>query len=117
MARTILVVDDNVDTALSMALVLRKLGHTVDYVTSGHDALHVARRTSPEVVLLDLGLPDVDGYSVVRQLRKVRGLEETRIIAITGKAADDNRERSLSMGFDEHFTKPLDPARLDEIIS
>jgi CheY-like chemotaxis protein len=115
-SRRVLVIDDSVDTALSMALLLRQMGHEADYVTSGRDGLHVARRTQPDVVLLDLGLPDIDGYSVVRHMRRDPRLRTVRVVAITGKAADDDRARSLSLGFDEHCAKPVGPERLEAIL-
>jgi CheY-like chemotaxis protein len=113
----ILVIDDDPDMVQSLALLAVGMGHDVQRATSGWEALRVARRTRPEIVLLDLGLPDIDGYAIARQLRREPALARTRIVAITGHAREEDRKRSLDAGCDEHLVKPVDPAVLDRLLN
>ena len=104
----VLVVDDNMDTAESMALLVRGLGHEVDFAISGRAALEVARAFRPNIVFLDLGLPDIDGCDLASQLRGEAQSSSTRIIAVTGSGRLDDRERALRSGCDDYVMKPLD---------
>jgi signal transduction histidine kinase len=106
--RRILVVDDNRDAADSLALLLRLGGHEVGVAYSGEAALEVVRMTPPEVVLLDIGLPAMDGYEVARQLRVQHG-SQLLLVAISGYGQEEDRARSQEAGFDEHLVKPVDP--------
>lgn len=105
-ARRILVVDDSVDAAESMAVLLRLRGHEVHIAHTGHDALTVAAETAPAVVLLDIGLPGMDGYEVCRRFRQ-SGMSDVRIIAMTGYGLKQDVQRAEEAGFDVHTVKPV----------
>jgi PAS domain S-box-containing protein len=107
-AARVLVVDDNVDIARSLAKLLRVLGHDVRVAHDGIAALVTAREHRPEVVLLDLGLPGMDGYQVAARLRLEENLKHAIIIAITGYGHDRDRRRAREAGFDHHLVKPVD---------
>ena len=104
----ILVVDDNLATATALADLLQLSGFEVESAHDGFQAILAARKQLPEVVLLDIGLPGMDGYQVVRKLRHEEGLRDARIIAITGYGEDQARQRSREAGFDHHLVKPVD---------
>ena len=107
----VLVVDDNVDSAQSMSLLLQLEGHTVACAHDGLEALQAARDFGPQVVLLDLGLPRMNGYDVARQLREHEKGDQPRmlLIAISGYGRDQDRQAAHDAGFDFHLTKPADP--------
>jgi PAS domain S-box-containing protein len=107
-AARVLVVDDNVDIARSLAKLLKVLGHDVRVAHDGIAALETAREHRPEVVLLDLGLPGIDGYQVAARLRLEENLKHAIIIAITGYGHDRDRRRAREAGFDHHLVKPVD---------
>lgn len=113
----ILVVDDNVDAAESIALLLRLKGHEVREAYDGLGAIESARDFSPEVVLLDIGLPVLDGYEVARQLRRLDESKNAFLIAMTGYGRTEDRIRALSAGFNYHITKPADLNELDAVIN
>ena len=118
--RRILVVDDNVDAALSLAEVLRSLGHSVATAHDSHDALAQAAQAWPDVFILDIGLPDIDGYALARRLRDAAAKRADRrgatLLALTGYGQAHDRVLAKSAGFDHHFVKPVDLAPLVEII-
>jgi len=114
--RTVLVVDDHEDAAETFAEMLEHHGCTVHVAHDGRAALEIAHGTKPDVVLLDLGLPGMDGYDVARRLRADRTLEGTKIVAVTGYGEDSDRQRSLSAGMDAHLVKPIDTALLLEMV-
>ena len=103
----VLVVDDNMDTARGMARLLKLLGHEVRVAHDGPSALEEARSHRPDIVLLDIGLPGMDGYQVARSLRD-EGFDQTIIIAISGYGEEQARLRSREAGFDSHLVKPVD---------
>jgi len=113
--RRILLVDDNLDTVRSMARLLTLRGHEVATAVDGLAALKVAREFQPDFMLLDIGLPSLDGYSLARRLR-AEGFIDTPIIAISGYAQQSDRERSREAGFNHHFAKPVDFEALAELI-
>ena len=115
--RRILVVDDNVDAADSLGTLLRLAGHEVRVVHDGRGAVDAAAEFLPEVVLLDIAMPDMDGYDVARRLRQLAGGETALIVAVTGFGRDEDRRRAKAAGFDLHVTKPLDPARLAALLN
>ena len=115
--RRVLVVDDNVDAANSIAKLLRLFGHTVSCAHDGPSALVVADQLEPEVVVLDIGLPAMDGYEVARRLRANEKFRHTPLIALTGYGQYDDRLRSREAGFDQHLTKPADPIVLQKMIA
>ncbi|SIO29544.1 PAS domain S-box-containing protein [Singulisphaera sp. GP187] len=106
--RRLLVVDDNADTVRSMARLLRLKGHEVATASTGFEAVERVNEFKPEIVLLDIGLPGMDGYQVAQKLRAENGHEGLLIIAISGYGQDDDRRRSTSSGFDHHLVKPID---------
>ncbi|WP_036252479.1 ATP-binding protein [Methylobacter sp. BBA5.1] len=104
----ILVVDDNRDAAQSLSLLLNTVGHAVSVAYDGHAALETALAERPEVVLLDIGLPGMDGYTVARALRQHPGLEKTHLIALSGYGRQVDREQARKAGFNGYLTKPVD---------
>ena len=109
--RRVLVVDDNVSSAQSLAMVVKLDGHEVQVTHDGGGALEAVRRFRPEVVLMDIGLPGMDGYEVARRLRQDAELAAgiALLVAVTGYAEDEARRRSREAGFDHHLVKPVDP--------
>jgi len=105
---SVLVVDDNLPSADALAGLLRLSGYRAQAVHDGREAIAEAQRLRPDVVLLDIGLPGLDGYQVAEQLRRVPGMESATIIAITGYGEDHARRRSREVGFDHHLVKPVD---------
>lgn len=116
-ARKVLVVDDNADSADSLAAVLRLSGHEVQVAGDGQRALELAASMRPDTVLLDIGLPHMDGYEVARRLRALPGLAEVQLIALTGYAQDADRRAASDAGFEQHLTKPVDLDELARIIA
>ncbi len=114
--RRVLVVDDNVDSAESLALLLRLKGHEVEVAYDGHGALKTAGSFHPEVVMLDIGLPGLDGYQVASRLRRRRRTATVLLLALTGYGRDEDQLRSLEAGFDHHLTKPVDPQVLYDLL-
>jgi two-component system CheB/CheR fusion protein len=110
--RRILVVEDNPDSAEAMVMLLRHLGHEVAMVGDGKLAVGVARQFEPDVILLDIGLPGIDGYELARLLRANEITRRAQMIAITGYGQPSDRERAVAAGFDQHLVKPVDPTRL-----
>jgi len=115
--RRVLVVDDNVDAAESMAMLLRMRRHEVRVVHDGPSALEAATDFQPDVVLLDIGLPGMSGYEVARKLRQEPGGERLVLAAMTGYGQDEDRRRSKEAGFDQHFTKPVDPEQVQVLLT
>ena len=114
--RRVLVVDDNADARDAMKFLLEEEGHEVRTAGDGPAALEEARIRPPEVVLLDIGLPGMDGYEVARALRALPGCELASIVAVSGYGQAEDRAQSRAAGFDEHFVKPVAPDRLLEIV-
>lgn len=114
-ALRILVVDDNLDELHSLAYLLRDDGHHVDFAINATVALDVARRTAPEVVLLDIGLPDGNGIKVLGVLRLMPDMKKARVIAITGRRIEDNE--LTAAGFDGILRKPFDYRALSAVLS
>ena len=110
--RTILVIDDNADAGDSVALLLRCLGHRAVVARSGEAGLAAALATRPDAILLDIGMPGLDGYEVASRLRARGDFEDVLIIAITGFGTESDRRRSREAGFDHHLVKPCDPEKL-----
>jgi PAS domain S-box-containing protein len=115
--RRVLVVDDNVDAAESMALLLRMRRHEVRVVHDGPSAIQAASDFQPEVVLLDIGLPGMSGYEVARKLRQAPGGRKLILAAMTGYGQEEDRRRSQEAGFDQHFTKPVDPEQVEVLLT
>jgi len=107
-ALTVLVVDDNVDAAYCLQELLRLNGHRTLVAFDGEAALAMASTTLPDVILLDIGLPRVNGYEVARAIRGMRELEGVILVAVTGYSSEEDRRRSMEVGFDAHVAKPVD---------
>jgi PAS domain S-box-containing protein len=114
-AQRVLVVDDNADAAGTLEMLLRSLGHETRVVHDGAEALRLARDFKPDVVLLDLGMPGLDGYEVARRLRAMKGAA-LRIIAVTGWGQEADRQRSREAGFDLHLVKPVEATELVKVL-
>jgi CheY-like chemotaxis protein len=104
----VMVVDDNVELAVGLARLLKLLGHDVKIAHDGTTARESARLFRPEIVLLDIGLPGLDGYQVAAQLRQEGYGRSARLIAITGYGHEEDRARSREAGFDHHLVKPIE---------
>ncbi|NOV22601.1 PAS domain-containing sensor histidine kinase [Cupriavidus necator] len=107
-AQRILLVDDNRDAADSLAMLLEMCGHEVTIAYDGSEALHVAPRCRPHIALIDLAMPGMDGYEVVRAMRGVAGTESTRFVALTGFGQPADRQHTEAAGFDAHLVKPVE---------
>ncbi|HUR52889.1 MAG TPA: ATP-binding protein, partial [Gemmataceae bacterium] len=116
-AQRILIVDDNVDAAESLAMLLELKGHQVWTASSGPAAVEVALTHRPRLVLLDIGLPGMDGFEVARRLRQEPTLSGLTLVALTGYGQDDDRRRTKEAGFDYHLVKPADSALLETILA
>ncbi|HVF15857.1 MAG TPA: ATP-binding protein, partial [Steroidobacteraceae bacterium] len=114
--RRVLVVDDNRDAAESLGMLLRLSGCEVDVAFSGATAIDTVEQFKPDVVLLDIGMPGMDGYETVRRLRASRRGKEMLLVALTGWGQKEDKQRALEAGFDEHLTKPMDPAMLERVL-
>jgi PAS domain S-box-containing protein len=114
--RKVLVVDDNVDAARTLHAVLRELGHDAEIAHDGASALAAARARRPEIVLLDLSMPDMDGVELARELRQKAGLADARFVAVTGLGQDSDRRRTREAGFAVHLVKPLSPEDLRKVL-
>jgi len=113
----ILIVDDNRDAADSLAMLLRTTGNDIRTAYDGLEALQVANEFQPEVVLLDIGLPKIDGHEVAQRLRREPWAQHTCLIAVTGWSDETDRARSRAAGFDHHLVKPLDTGHLAQLLS
>jgi CheY-like chemotaxis protein len=102
----VLVVDDNDDARLGLCRLLRSMGYQVISAADGLTALAMAHAAKPQLVLIDIGLPEMDGYELARHLRRVHGME-MRLVAITGYGQQSDRARAFAAGFDEHLIKPV----------
>ncbi len=114
--RRILVVDDNEDAAHTLAEMLRLMGHDVAVAHNGAAAITTAETTKPDLALLDLGMPMMDGYELAQRLRMHPELAGVALVALTGYGHDRDRERTKSAGFDHHLVKPLDPSLLAKLL-
>ena len=112
----VLVVDDYADVAESLALLLQIQGHDVETADCGLKAIEKARSFRPQVVLLDIGLPDISGYEVAKRLRELPETRQAFLIAISGYGGPEYVEQAKSSGFDEHLLKPLDPLKLSALL-
>jgi CheY-like chemotaxis protein len=113
----VLVVDDSRDGADTLAMLVRLWGHDVQVAYDGIDGLRIARAYRPQVVLLDLSLPGLDGYDLAELLHGSTELPEARLIAVTGLGGEPNQARCAGLGFDHFFLKPVDPDRLEQLLS
>jgi signal transduction histidine kinase len=114
--RKVLIVDDNQDAAETLAEALAELGFLTQTAFDGPSALELVGAFRPDVMLIDVGLPVMDGYELVRRLRADARLASVRLIAVTGYGQESDRRRAFEAGFDEHLVKPVDLARLESVI-
>ncbi len=115
----VLVVDDNVDAARTMAMLLELEGYQVECAFDGQQALDCVRDRPPDALLLDIGLPRLDGLEVARRLRAQSGeaARKRLLVAVSGYGRDQDRAQALQAGFDLHFTKPADPEQLLQVLA
>jgi CheY-like chemotaxis protein len=112
----VLVVDDNVDAADSLARLIKMWGHEVDVAYSGPAAVALTAAYQPDVMLLDIAMPTMDGYEVARRLRRQARFEHTLLIAVTGYVDEDHRLLGEEAGFDHHLSKPTSPQALKRML-
>src|SRR6267378_7786365 len=115
--RRILVVDDNVDAAEALGELLRDYGHDVATAHNGSQALDSARLHRPEIVLLDISMPEMDGYEVAKRIREDLGLGDALLVALSGYGEDRHRRLAREAGFDHHVTKLVDVSKLEELLN
>jgi len=115
--KRILVVEDDLDSVHSMALLIKMMGHEVQFAINGMAALDIARSFRPDIVILDIGLPDFEGDHIARQLRYEPGLEHTHLIAISGLPQEHLEQRALRAGCEEFYRKPIEPSVLEALLS
>ncbi len=113
--RHILIIEDNLDSVHTLTLVLRDMGHLVDYAINGYVGLDIARRMQPEFILLDIGLPGMNGFEVCKRVKADPALANTKVVIVTGYTDDLHRERSRLAGCDMHLVKPV-PIRVIEAL-
>jgi len=115
--RRVLIVDDNHDAAESTALIVSASGHTVEVAYDGSMALNIAASFKPEVALLDIGLPGMDGYELAKRLRSLPGMENALLVAISGYGTEEDHRASQAAGLDCHLVKPVDPDTLARVLA
>jgi CheY-like chemotaxis protein len=113
----ILIADDNADSAESMGMLLRLMGNDVRIASDGLEAVEQAAAFQPEIVLMDIGMPRLDGYEAARRIRNQAWSRDTLLVAVTGWGPSDDSDEATAAGFDCHFTKPLDPAELRRLVN
>jgi CheY-like chemotaxis protein len=114
--RRVLVVEDNLDSVRALAALVSDMGHQVQYAINGFAALEIGRRQKPQVVLLDLGLPGMDGYELCSRMKADDAFGEARFIALTAYGSDEHRARSKAAGCELHLVKPVTAQRLFDVI-
>ncbi len=112
-----LVVDDNVDTVATLAMLVQESGHEVRTAYDGSSVVEAALEYRPHVVLLDIGLPGLDGFEVAKRLRQQHALQNLVLVAMTGYGTDGDRRRSQEAGFDHHLVKPGDFGKVLQILA
>ena len=114
--KRVLVVEDDLDSVHSMAQLIKMMGHEVQFAINGLAAIDIARTYQPHIIILDIGLPDFKGDQIARQIRYEPGLENVRMIAISGLPQEHLEERARKAGCAEFHRKPIDPAKLEELL-
>jgi CheY-like chemotaxis protein len=113
----LLVVDDNTDAAETLAALLEIAGHGTQVASNGYQAIELATQFRPDVIFLDIGMPEMSGYDVAKALRNTPGLDHVFLIALTGWGAEKDRELTKEAGFDEHLTKPVSIVKVNAILA
>lgn len=114
--RSILIIEDNADARDALRVLLELEGHAVEAVEEGQQALELARAKDPDIALVDIGLPGIDGYEIARRVR-ARDARRPVLIALTGYGQPEDRRRATEAGFDEMLVKPVDPTALTELLA
>lgn len=114
--RQVLIIEDSLDSVHTLVLLLRDMGHVVDYAINGYVGLDVARRMRPEFVLLDIGLPGLNGYEVCKRLKADPTLQDTKVVIVTAYSGDEHREKSHAAGCDLHLVKPVPVRVLEDLL-
>jgi CheY-like chemotaxis protein len=115
--RKILVADDDQDSAESLAMLLQMMGHEVRSALNGLEAVNLAADFRPDLIVLDIGMPGLDGYEVCRQIRQQPWAHRVVIAALTGWTRDEDRDRSQQAGFNHYLVKPVDPQALTDLVA
>ncbi|HEY4373685.1 MAG TPA: response regulator [Burkholderiales bacterium] len=114
--RCVLVVDDNQDAAESLGVLLEVMGHEVHIAYDGEQALEMAATLEPDVVLMDINLPKLNGYDAAQQMRALDSMRGATLVALTGWGQGEHRQRSLNAGFDHHLVKPVGLEDLEALL-
>jgi CheY-like chemotaxis protein len=110
------VADDNADAATSLATLLKLSGHRVAIANDGHQAVEIVQRFQPDLVILDLGMPGLNGIEAARKIRALPCGRNVRLVALTGWGQEVDRQRTREAGFDWHLVKPVAPSQLAEVL-
>jgi CheY-like chemotaxis protein len=116
-ALKVLVADDNQDAAETLAVLLALDGHLVKTANDGAAALVIAQTFRPDVAVLDIGMPELNGFELAAAIRREPWARHTRLIALTGWGKDQDKQQAMEAGFDEHLTKPVNPEKLKALLS
>jgi CheY-like chemotaxis protein len=112
----VLIVDDNEDSATTLGWMVEALGHTFRLAFDGRQAIDAAKQSAPDLVLMDLGLPDMSGYDVCRELRKMKEMSNSILVAQTGWGEENHIRMSKEAGFDYHLVKPVEMQALQNLL-
>lgn len=115
--RRVLIVDDNIDAAETLAMMLDILGQETRQAHDGQAAVHAAAEYQPDIIFMDIGLPVISGHEAAQKIRKELGMGGVYMIALSGYGTEDDRKRSLAAGFNTHMVKPLDPSMLPGLLA
>lgn len=115
--RHVLIIEDSLDSVHTLTLLLRDMGHVVDYAINGYVGLDLARRMKPEFILLDIGLPGINGYEVCKRIKADPDLAHTKVVIVTAYAEDNYREQSLAAGCHMHLVKPVPVHVLEALLA
>jgi CheY-like chemotaxis protein len=115
--RRVLLVEDDLDSVHSMATLIKMMGHEVQFAINGFAAIDIARSYRPDIIIVDIGLPDFKGDHLAAQLKYEPGLEKTRIIVISGLPDEHLEWRALSAGCEAFYRKPIEPAKLEQLLA
>jgi CheY-like chemotaxis protein len=113
----VVIADDNIDAANSLAMVLEHDGYLVHVAHDGASAYEISTRVRPAAAFLDIGMPGLDGYALARKLRRESWGRDILLVATTGWGQEEDRQRALAAGFDEHLTKPVDPGAPSRLLA
>ncbi len=115
--RRILIVDDNIDILMSMEILLDVMGYIVETESNGLEAIETARTFYPDLILMDIGMPQLNGYAVAKEIRKQSWGEKIFIVALTGWGQEQDKQDAKEAGFDFHITKPIKMDRLEKLLA